>query len=187
MEEEVMMLLEEAKEKFDKALEHLKNELVRIRAGKADIHILDGIVVDYYGNKTPLNQVSNINTPDVRTIAIQPWEKSMIPVIEKAIMEANLGLNPENNGELIRIFIPPLTEERRKELVKQVKHEGEQTKIGIRNVRREILEELKKMKKEGLSEDFEKMKEEELENMVKDYIEKVEEMLEKKEKDIMTV
>lgn len=182
-----MILFEEAEEKFEKALEHLKNELVRIRAGKADIHLLDGIVVDYYGNKTPLNQVSNINTPDARTISIQPWEKAMIPVIEKAIMEANIGLNPENNGELIRIFIPPLTEERRKELVKQVKHEGEQTKIGIRNVRREILEELKKMKKEGLSEDLEKRKEEELEDMVKDYMKKVDEMLEKKEKDIMTI
>ncbi len=187
MDEEVMILFEEAEEKFEKALEHLKNELVRIRAGKADIHLLDGIVVDYYGNKTPLNQVSNINTPDARTISIQPWEKAMIPVIEKAIMEANIGLNPENNGELIRIFIPPLTEERRKELVKQVKHEGEQTKIGIRNVRREILEELKKMKKEGLSEDLEKRKEEELEDMVKDYMKKVDEMLEKKEKDIMTI
>ncbi len=182
-----MLLLEEAKEKFEKALEHLKNELVRIRAGKADIHLLDGIVVDYYGNKTPLNQVSNINTPDARTISIQPWEKAMIPVIEKAIMEANIGLNPENNGELIRIFIPPLTEERRKELVKQVKHEGEQTRIGIRNVRREILEELKKLKKEGLSEDVEKRKEQELEDMVKDYMKKIDEMLEKKEKDIMTI
>ena len=182
-----MLLLEEAKEKFEKSLEHLKNELVRIRAGKADIHLLDGIMVDYYGNKTPLNQVSNINTPDARTISIQPWEKAMIPVIEKAIMEANIGLNPENNGELIRIFIPPLTEERRKELVKQVKHEGEQTRIGIRNVRREILEELKKLKKEGLSEDVEKRKEQELEDMVKDYMKKIDEMLEKKEKDIMTI
>ena len=185
MDEELMLLLEEAKEKFDKALKHLKNELKHIRAGKADVHLLDDIVVDYYGNKTPLNQVSNINTPDARTISIQPWEKSLIPVIEKAIMEANLGLNPENNGEVIRIFIPPLSEERRKELVKRVKKEGEQTKIGIRNVRREILEELKKLKKEGLSEDIEKRKEEELENTVKEYIKKIDEMLEKKEEDIM--
>ncbi len=187
MEEEVMILFEEATEKFDKAIEYLKKELVKIRAGKADIHMLDGIMVDYYGNSTPLNQVSNVNTPDARTISIQPWEKSMIPVIEKAIIEANLGFNPENNGEQIRIFIPPLSEERRQQLVKQVKHEGEQSKIAIRNIRREIMETLKKMKKEGLPEDLEKRKEEELEDMVKKYIEEVEKILEKKEKDILTI
>ncbi len=187
MEEEVLLLFEDAEERFEKALDHLKNELVKLRAGKADIHILDGIIVDYYGNATPLNQVSNINTPDPRTIAIQPWEKNLIPVIEKAILEANIGLNPDNNGELIRLFIPALTEERRKDLVKKVKQEGENTKISIRNIRRDVLEELKKLQKEGLAEDAVKIKENDLQKLVDDQIKAVDEILRKKETDIMTI
>jgi len=187
MEEEILILFEDAEERFDKAIEHLKNELVKLRAGKADIHILDGIMVDYYGTATPLNQVSNINTPDPRTIAIQPWEKKMISVIEKAILEANIGLNPDNNGELIRLFVPPLTEERRKELVKKVKQQGEMTKISIRNIRHDVLEELKKLQKNGLSEDIEKTKENDLQNLVDANIKKVDDIIEKKENDIMTI
>ena len=187
MDEELALLFEDAQERFDKAIEHLKHELVKLRAGKADIHILDGIMVDYYGNMTPLNQVSNINTPDARTISIQPWEKSMIPVIEKAILEANIGLNPDNNGELVRLFIPPLTEDRRRDLVKKVKQEGENTKVSVRNIRRDVLEELKKMQKDGLAEDIVKTKENEIQKMVDDTIQKIDDILKKKEEDIMTI
>ncbi len=187
MDEELEILFEDAGERFEKAQEHLKHELVKLRAGKADIHILDGIMVDYYGNLTPLNQVSNINTPDPRTIAIQPWEKTLIPVIEKTILEANIGLNPDNNGELIRLFIPPLTEERRKDLVKKIKQEGENTKISIRNIRRDILEELKKLQKDGLAEDTVKIKENDLQKMVDEQIKIIEETIRKKEVDIMTI
>lgn len=187
MEEELLMLFEDAQERFDKSIEHLKNELVKFRAGKADIHILDGIMVDYYGTATPLNQVSNVNTPDPRTIAIQPWEKKLIPLIEKAILEANIGLNPDNNGELIRLFVPPLTEERRKDLVKKVKQQGEMAKVSIRNIRHDVLEELKKLQKDGLAEDIVKKKENDLQDMVNDYIKKVDDIAEKKEADIMTI
>lgn len=187
MEEELLLIFEDAEERFDKALEHLKHELVKLRAGKADIHILDGINIDYYGTLTPLSQVSNINTPDPKTVSIQPWEKSLIPTIEKAILEANIGLNPDNNGELIRLFIPPLTEERRKELVKKVKHEGETTKVSIRNIRREILEEIKRLQKEGLAEDTAKNKENDVQKMVDDNSKLIDEILQKKEKDILTI
>ncbi len=187
MEEELLLIFEDAEERFDKAIEHLKHELVKLRAGKADIHILDGINVDYYGTLTPLNQVSNINTPDPKTVSIQPWEKSLIPVIEKAILEANIGLNPDNNGELIRLFIPPLTEERRKDLVKKVKQEGENTKISIRNIRRETLEEIKRLQKDGLAEDTAKNKETDVQKMVDDNIKNIEDILQKKEKDILTI
>jgi len=187
MDEEVQMYLDDAGERMDQAYEHLQNELARIRAGKADPRILDGIKVDYYGVQTPLNQVSNINTPDSKTISIQPWEKTMIEPIEKAIMKANIGLTPINNGELIRINIPELTEERRKQLFKQVKHEGEQTKISIRNIRREIMDHLKKMKKDGLAEDLEKKAEEEMQKITDKHVEKVDKVMEKKEEDIMTV
>lgn len=136
MTEEVQMYLEDCKESMEKAIEHLSTELVHIRAGKAHPRLLDGIFVDYYGANTPLAQVANINTPDARTIAIQPWEKSLIEPIEKAIMAANLGLNPDNNGEIIRLNIPHLTEERRKDIVKQVRNEGEHAKISIRTARK---------------------------------------------------
>ena len=147
MNEEVQFLIDVAKEKMEKTISFLERELSKIRAGKASPQMLDGILVDYYGNKTPINQVANINTPDPRTIAIQPWEKQMIEPVEKAILAANIGLTPMNNGELIRINIPILTEERRKELVKQVKTEGENAKIGIRSSRRDANEEIKKNEK----------------------------------------
>ncbi|MDA3822901.1 MAG: ribosome recycling factor [Bacteroidales bacterium] len=187
MNEEVKMIFEMAKENMDNTLEHLETELNRIRAGKANIHILDGIVVDYYGTMTPLSQVSNVNTPDAKTIAIQPWEKGMIEPIEKAIQLANIGITPVNNGELIRLGIPPLTEERRIQLVKQVKNEGENAKISIRNGRREANEEYKQMQKDGLSEDDTKRAEENIQEITKVFSEKVDKIIEEKEEDIMTI
>ena len=156
MNEEVDIIIEEAEESMEKGIRHLESELSKIRAGRADTKMLHGISVDYYGTMTPLSQVSNINTPDPRTIAIQPWEKNMIQVIEKAIMAANIGLTPENNGEVIRINVPPLTEERRKNLVKQAKNEAENARISIRAARHKANDELKRMLKEGLPEDMEK-------------------------------
>lgn len=187
MQEDIDFIIEVAEEHMQKSIEHLERELGKIRAGKANPKILDGITVDYYGTMTPLNQVSNINTPDPRTISIQPWEKAMIGPIEKAIMAANLGLNPDNNGETIRINIPPLTEERRKDLVKQVKKEGEEARIGIRSARRHSIEELKKLKNNGLSEDLEKDAEEEVQKLTDKYNKMVQDILDKKEEDIMTV
>ena len=188
MDELVKMVLDETHEKMEKSIKHLENELMRIRAGKADTHIVDGIMVDYYGVMTPLPQVSNIGTPDAKTVMIQPWDKSMINPIEKAIMQANIGITPENNGEIIRLSIPPLTEERRRDLVKQVKHEGEDTKIGIRNARRDANDELKSLQKEeGLPEDEQKNGESEVQKLTDQYIEKIEKDIQAKEADIMTV
>ena len=187
MDELVTMVLDDAREKMDKSIEHLENELLSIRAGKASPRILDGIMVDYYGVMTPLSQVSNIGTPDAKSVTIQPWDKNMIHPIEKSIMQANIGITPENNGEVIRLGIPPLTEERRRDLVKQVKHEGEDTKIGIRNARREANDELKSLQKDGLPEDEQKNGESEVQKLTDQYIEKVEKDLEAKEADIMTV
>jgi ribosome recycling factor len=187
MEEEVQLYIDDAKEKMEQAVHHLDHELTKIRAGKASPHLVDGIKVDYYGVETPLNQVSNVNTPDAKTIAIQPWEKTMIDPIEKAILAANIGLTPVNNGELIRLNLPPLTEERRKELVKQVKSLGENAKVSIRNARREANEEFKKLTKEGVSEDVAKDAEEEVQKLTNKYSENVDKSMEEKEKDIMTV
>lgn len=187
MEEEVQLYLEDAREKMEKAIFHLKDELLRVRAGKATPNILDGIVVDYYGVKSPLNQVANINTPDAKTISIQPWEKTMIEPIEKAIMAANIGLTPFNNGEMIRISIPPLTEERRKILVKQIKNMGENTKVSIRNTRRETNDELKKLQKDGLAEDLEKDAVNEVQEMTNEFSKTVDDLIEAKETEIMTV
>lgn len=187
MNEDVQLVYEMTREKMDKALEHLETELSRIRAGKANIHILDGIMVDYYGTMTPLNQVSNISTPDAKTIAIQPWEKKMIDPIEKAIQQANIGINPINNGELIRLIIPPLTEERRGELVKQVKNEGENARVSIRNSRREANDEYKQMQKDGLAEDDAKRAEDNIQELTKEYSEKVDKIVEAKDEDIMTI
>ena len=187
MDEEVQMVYEMAVEKMDNAVSHLEAELNRIRAGKANVHILDGIVVDYYGSMTPLNQVSNVSTPDAKTIAIQPWEKNMIDPIEKAIQQANIGIMPVNNGEIIRLAIPPLTEERRLELVKQVKSEGENAKVSIRNGRREANDEYKQMQKDGLSEDNAKRAEENIQELTDDYVKKVDGILEAKEEDILTI
>lgn len=187
MNEDVDLLLEMTRERMEKSITHLDTELSRIRAGKANPHILDGIEVDYYGSSTPLNQVSNVSTPDAKTIAIQPWEKKMIDTIEKAILAANIGLTPINNGEIIRLNIPPLTEERRKQLVKQVKNEGETAKISIRNSRRDANEELKALQKDGLPEDMQKKAEIEVQNMTNEFVEKIDKIIAAKEKDIMTV
>ncbi len=181
------MILDIAEEKMEKALTYLRDELAKLRAGKASPHMLDGITVDYYGATTPLNQVSNINTPDPRSITIQPWEKSMLEPIEKAILHANLGFNPVNNGEILRIVVPALTEERRKNLVRQVRSEGENARVSLRNARREANEELKRMQKEGLPEDAEKWAEQDVQKLTDSYSEKIEELLKNKEEDIMTI
>lgn len=187
MTEEVQLVLDDAIERMDKAVDHLDKELGKIRAGKANPQMLDGLMIDYYGSMTPLTQVANINTPDPRTIAIQPWEKKMIQTIERALMAANLGMTPENNGEIIRLNVPPLTEERRKSLVKQAKQESEDAKVSVRSIRRDMIEEFKKLKKDGLSEDAEKDAEAEAQKIHDRYIRKVDELMEKKEKDILTV
>jgi len=187
MEEEAQLCVELAQEKMEKAIRHLEDELMHVRAGKATPAILDGITVDYYGAITPLAQVSNIGTPDPKTIVIQPWDKSMLQTIEKAILYANIGLTPMNNGELIRLNIPPLTEERRRNLVKQVKMMGENTKVSIRNARRDANEELKKMLKNGLPEDVEKESFEGVQQKTDTFIGKVDVIVTAKEKDIMTV
>ncbi|MBP5392854.1 MAG: ribosome recycling factor [Bacteroidaceae bacterium] len=184
---EVKEILGKAEEKMEEAVLYLEEALAHIRAGKANVKILDGIRVDSYGSMVPLNQVAAINTPDARTIAIKPWDKSMFRPIEKAIMDSNVGITPENNGEIIRLGIPPLTEERRKQLAKQCGKEGEQAKVSIRNTRREIIEKLKKSIKEGLSEDLEKDAEGDMQKMHDKFIKKVDELLAAKEKEIMTV
>ena len=187
MQEEVEFVLEHCKEKMGAAIEHLDKELKHIRAGKATPAMLDGVLVEYYGSMTPLAQVSNVSTPDARTIAIQPWEKNLIPVIEKAILAANLGFNPDNNGEIIRINIPALTEERRKELVKQVHQERENGKVSVRLARKEANDSLKNLQKEGLSEDLEKDGEAEVQKLTDIYAKKIDALVEAKEKDIMTI
>ena len=187
MNEEVDFCIEEAKERMVKAIAHLEDELKVIRAGKANPAMLSGIMVDYYGTLTPLQQVSNVGTLDARTITVQPWEKAMIGPIEKAILTANLGFNPQNNGEVIRIAVPPLTEERRKQLVKQVKTEGENARVSIRNARRDANEEIKKLQKNGLAEDLAKDAEAEIQKITDSYNKKVEELLVKKEEEILTI
>lgn len=187
MSEEVLFCIDSAKEQMDKVIKHLESELLKIRAGKASPIMLDGIYIDYYGSKSPLNQVANIAAPDPRTIIVQPWDKSMLEPIEKAIQASNLGFNPQNNGEILRIIVPPLSEERRKQLVKQVKTEGETAKIGIRNSRRDANEELKKLKKEGISEDEIKEGEEKIQKITDQYITKIDEILANKEKEILTI
>lgn len=184
---EVNLVISIAEEHMLKAVEHLEAELRIIRAGRANPAMLSGIMVDYYGTMTPLSQVSSVGSPDARTIVIQPWEKKMIEPIEKAIMAANLGFNPQNNGENVRIMVPPLTEERRKDLVKQVKHEGENARVSIRNARRDSIEEIKKMQKNGLAEDAAKDAENKIQKITEGYNKKVDEHLEKKEKEILTV
>ncbi len=184
---EVKEILGKAEEKMEEAVMYLEEALAHIRAGKANVKILDGIRVDSYGSMVPLNQVAAVNTPDARTIAIKPWDKNMFRPIEKAIMDSNVGITPENNGEIIRLGIPPLTEERRKQLAKQCGKEGEQAKVSIRNTRRDIIEKLKKSIKEGLSEDLEKDAEGDMQKMHDKFIKKVDELLAAKEKEIMTV
>ena len=176
-----------AEDQMKNGIRHLEVELTRIRAGKANPLILDGIMVEYYGSPSPLNQVANITVPDARTIALQPWEKSMMGPIEKAIMAANIGLNPQNDGSLIKLYLPPLTEERRKELVKKVNLEGENAKIVIRNVRRDSMEKVKKEQKEGLSEDAAKDLESRIQALTDKQIQIVDQLCKEKEKEIMTI
>jgi len=187
MTEEVQFVIDEAKEKMSKAIDHLENELATLRAGKASPRMLDTVVVEYYGSPTPLNQVANIGTPDAKTIAIQPWEKTMVEPIERAILNANLGFTPMNNGEMIRINIPALTEERRKALAKQVNNEAESARVSIRSARRDANEEIKKLEKEGLSEDDAKKAEDEIQKLTDTHSEKVEKVVKAKEEEIMTI
>lgn len=170
-----------------KAMSHFESELVKIRAGKANPSMLDGIMVDYYGNPTPINQVGNLSAMDARTLTIQPWEKNMLQPIERAIIASNIGINPQNDGNIIRLFLPPLTEERRKELVKRSNAEGEQAKITVRNIRRDAIEQIKKLQKDGLSEDAAKDGENEMQDVTNNYISMVEKYLETKEIEIMSV
>jgi ribosome recycling factor len=187
MNEEIDLVIEETRDRMTKAVEHLEHELARLRAGRSNPALLDGVSVDYYGVHSPLSQVSNINTPDAKTILIQPWEKNMLGTIEKAIMAANIGLTPVNNGEVIRINIPPLTEERRHQLVKQVRNEGETAKISIRNARKWANDELKSLLKDGLPEDLEKDAVEKVQEMTSSFNIKVDKVMAAKEKDVMTV
>jgi ribosome recycling factor len=170
-----------------KAIAHLESELVKVRAGKANPNMLDGIVVDYYGNPTPIGQIGNISVLDVRTLSIQPWEKNMLQPIEKAIMASNIGITPQNDGANIRLFLPPLTEERRKELVKRANGEGEQSKVAIRSIRRDAIEHIKKLQKDGLSEDICKDAEKEVQNTTDKHIAIIDKHLTTKEKEIMSV
>ncbi len=187
MEEEISMFLQEAEELMQKAVEHTQKELVKIRAGKAHPSMLDSIKVEYYGADTPLNQVSSVTTPDARTLLIKPFEKSTIAAIEKAIRNSDLGMNPQNDGESIRLNIPPLTEERRTQLVKQVKQEGEQGKVSIRNIRKDTNNSLKELQKEGASEDDIKRAEEKVQKLTDQFTAKIETVLAKKEEELMTV
>lgn len=185
--EEIKMYLDEARDLMQKAIVHVGHELTKIRAGKAMPTMLDGLYVDYYGTNTPINQVASVTTPDARTLMVKPWEKKMITEIEKAIRNSDLGLNPQNDGEQVIINIPQLTEERRQMLVKQVKHEGEQGKISIRNIRKETNDSLKQLQKEGASEDDIKRAEDNVQDLTDQHTKKIDELIEKKEKEIMTV
>lgn len=184
---DVKELLAACEEKMEMSVMHLEETLSHIRAGKANVHILDEIRVNSYGSMVPINNVAAITTPDARTIAIKPWDKSMFHHIEKAIIDSNIGIMPENNGEIIRLGIPPLTEERRRDLTKQCNKEGEETKVAIRNARRDGIEKLKKGIKDGLPEDVEKDSEADLQKIHDRMVKKVEELLAAKSKEIMTV
>lgn len=179
--------LQDAQANMDKAINHCESELTKIRAGKATVGMLDGIMVDYYGAATALSQVSSITTPDARTLIVQPWEKNLLVPIERAIMEANIGINPQNDGVVIRLIVPPLTEERRKELVKKVKEEAERGRITVRNIRKDANEKIKKLKAEAVSDDDIKVGEGEVQKITDAYIIKVDKHAEAKEKDIMTI
>ncbi len=187
MTDELSFILEEGKDSMTKAINHLEAELIKIRAGKANPTMLDGIMVDYYGNPTQINQVSNISAMDARTISVQPWEKNMLQPIERAIIAANIGINPQNDGNIIRLFLPPLTEERRKEMVKRCNGEGEQAKVAVRSIRREAIEQIKKLEKDGLSEDQAKDAEADIQEITDNFISLVEKHLAAKEKEIMSV
>ncbi|TXJ25699.1 MAG: ribosome recycling factor [Chitinophagaceae bacterium] len=187
MTEDTSTIIAAGEELMRKAISHLEAELVKIRAGKANPQMFDGIVVDYYGSPMPINQVANISVMDARTLSIQPWEKNMLQPIERAIINSNIGVTPQNDGALIRIFLPPLTEERRRELVKRCQGEGEQSKVAIRNIRRDAIENIKKLQKNGLSEDAAKDAEAEVQQLTDRYTALVEKHLAAKEKEIMAV
>jgi len=179
--------LKQAKESMNATVAHFDKDLQKVRAGKASPQMLDGIKVDYYGNPTPIEQVANVNTPDAHQIVIQPWERNMLPVIEKAILAANIGVTPQNNGEFIRLVIPAPTEERRKELVKKAKQDAEQAKVAIRNIRRTANDDAKKLKDDGVEEDAVKKLEADIQKATDEAISKVDKIMEAKEKEIMTV
>ncbi|UEG50406.1 ribosome recycling factor [Ferruginibacter lapsinanis] len=187
MSEELDLIKMDAESTMRKAISHLETELTKIRAGKANPNMLDGIVAEYYGSPTPLAQIANIMVLDARTISVQPWEKNMLQPIERAIIAANIGINPQNDGNFIRLFLPPLTEERRKELVKRCNGEGETGKVSIRSIRRDAIEQIKKLQKDGLSEDAAKDAEAEIQELTNKFIGLVEKHLEAKEKEIMVV
>lgn len=187
MSEELDLIMDDTESSMKKAINHLESELVKIRAGKASPAMLDSIAVDYYGSPTPINQVANVTVLDARTISIQPWEKNMLAPIERAIMMANIGVTPQNDGVLIRLFLPPLTEERRRELVKRAGGEGEFSKVAVRNIRRDAIEGIKKLQKDGLSEDIAKDAEKGIQELTDRFIALIEKHLAAKEKEIMVV
>jgi ribosome recycling factor len=185
--EEIQLYLDDAKESMENSIKHLEYELTKIRAGRATPQMLDGVKVIYYGSPTPISQVSSINTPDARTISIKPFEKNLMNEIEKAIRNSDLGLNPTNNGEVIIISVPPLTEERRKDLSKQAKHQAENAKVSIRSIRKETNEELRKLQKDGAAEDAVKLAEEKVQKLTDASIATIDSTLANKEKEIMTI
>jgi ribosome recycling factor len=187
MNEDCLLCIEEAKESMENALSHLEREFQKIRAGKASPQMLEGVKFDYYGTLTPIEQAANINTPDPRQIIVQPWDKSVLGTIEKAILAANLGFNPQNEGEVLRITVPALTEDRRKEMVKKAKNEAESTRVSIRNTRRNANEIAKQLQKDGIPEDEVKQLENEIQKLTDQYIGKIDNLLDAKDKDIMTV
>lgn len=187
MSDELNLIIAQAEETMQKSINHLEAELVKVRAGKANPNLVEGIVVDYYGTPTPVSQAANVSVADARTLTIQPWEKNMLQPIERAIINANIGVTPQNDGMMIRLFMPPLTEERRRELVKKAQGEGEHSKVAIRSVRRESMEQIKKLQKNGMSEDACKDSEAEVQVLTDKYIALVDKHLAAKEKEIMTV
>jgi ribosome recycling factor len=187
MSDTTAKIIAQTEDAMSKAISHLEAELVKVRAGKANPTMLDGIVVDYYGNPTPINQIGNISVLDARTLSIQPWEKNMLQPIEKAILASNIGINPQSDGVNIRLFLPPLTEERRRELVKRANGEGEHSKVAIRNIRRDSIEAIKKLQKDGLSEDAGKDAEKEVQAITDKFIALIDKHLGSKEKEIMSI
>lgn len=185
--EEVNKAMADARAQMEKALEHLSHELVKLRTGKASVALITDVMVEYYGSPTPLSQVANLQVADSRTIVIQPWERNLLGTIERALINANLGITPSNDGEIIRLSVPPLTEERRKELVKKAKHAGEESKVGIRNARHKALDHIKKAVKDGFPEDAGKRKETELQDLVNKFVEQTDQIVTGKEKEIMTI
>jgi ribosome recycling factor len=185
--EELDLVMDDAESQMKRAINHLEAELVKIRAGKATPSLVDGIMVDYYGAHMPISQVANINVLDARTLSIQPWEKNMIQPIEKAILQANIGITPQNDGVQIRLFMPPLTQERRKELFKKASAEGEHSRVAIRNIRRDSIEHIKKLQKDGLSEDVAKDAEKDIQHLTDKFIALIDKHLAAKEKEMMAV